>query len=253
MHPVDRLAKLDRQLARLVLYEERLSRMFFAPKTRDRLKTKLNRRWADLTRQRTHLHQSIMADPTLKSEMKDRERLAIAKSVAERELKLHDKSVHINDASLQESADDVVALKYNERHSKDAYQDAAWYYKSGQWKSDHIPVDELGLQIDVLRETLKDIQLKRATAQTIFEETVFTKFQGDPQHVLYREQLLQSAQQRAEEARRRLNPRRDFDPTRDDAPLVEHNAFTRWLETRRETRLEKQHSAAKRRDRERQR
>jgi len=253
MHPVDRLAKVDRQLARLVLYEVRLSRMFFAPKTRDRLRTKLNRRWTALTRQRTHLHQTIMADPALKTEMKDRERLAIAKSVAERELKMQEKSVHITDASLRESADDVVALRYNERHAKDAYQDAAWYYKSGQWKNDNVPVDELGLQIDVLRETLKDMQLKRATTQTIFEETVFTKFQGDPEHVLYREQLLQSAHERAEEFRQRVNPRRDFDPAKDAEPAIEHNTFTRWLDSKWERNAEMEKSSTPRKERERQR
>ena len=102
-----------------------------------------------------------------------------------------------------------------ERQAKNAYQDAVWFRKNGDWRSANIDAKDLDRLIDTLRQETAKTVLQRANAQHIFETAARKQFGDEPAHILERDTVLAEATEHF-----------------DTSESVAENAFTVWLAAR---------------------
>lgn len=207
---IDQLEKLDRQRARLALYEARLNRLFFAKSLRDRQLRRVQKAWQRINNERQHLYSLIMANPALRQQLNDRERQRLAKSV-----RPSSKTSAADDGDVDYYALETVRSLYAERQAKNAYQDAVWFRKSGDWRQLNIDGADLDRLVDMLRQEVTKTILHRAKVQHTFETAARTFFGDDPDHILERDTVLSEATEHFQ-AKETVPP----------------NAFTVWLNAR---------------------
>lgn len=207
---IEQLDKLDRRREVLALYEARLNRLFFAKSLRDRQLRRVQQAWLRVNNERQHLFSLIMANPQLREQLKDREKQRYAQSVAAMARKPEG-----GDCDAHCYALETVRSLDAERQAKNAYQDAVWFRKNGDWRSANIDAKDLDRLIDTLRQETAKTVLQRANAQHIFETAARKQFGDEPAHILERDTVLAEATEHF-----------------DTSESVAENAFTVWLAAR---------------------
>lgn len=225
MDPIDRLKRLDRRRDRLNAYEARVRMAFWMPATRDRILARLNKRFREASEERSKVLGQINADPVLRKRLRDLDNAELAERTspapsspkpqhqkAEAAAGPASKAKVLSRDTLENQALYVTSLKDTERHAKEAYQHAVWYYKWADWKRDNVPVEQVGGLLDRLKADLGRARKDRALAQESFEQAVRSSAPTNSHHILYREELMASV------------------PKIEKGPV--QNAFEQWLERR---------------------
>lgn len=210
MNPLDRLDRLNQRQRRLDEYAARVRMAFWMPKTRDRVLSRISKKFRQNAAERTRVLDLIKADPVLRQRLREREDQVKARQrtkergsvgpsgpAAPLPDKFHNEAMY------------VVSLKETERLARDAYQEAVWYYKWGDWKTDGVAVEEVTALLDTLKHEMQRATRSRVEAQQSFEDGIREALSGDPQHIVHREELLASV--------RRTEPSNSL------------NGFQRWL------------------------
>lgn len=198
MSHLDDLDRITKKLEILRAYEQRLSRLFFMPTTRDRMLERIHRKWRGLSNQRRHILDLIDTNPELKATLRHRERAKHAPPPA-------------SDKYVLEASDNLARLLYDERRAKTAYQMGVWYYKGGDWKADALPLDTVTAMVDELKRRSTEAISARTTTQHLFEERVKTSMLFDPAHIVEREKLLEAAKERFRKSEPKLEGPNDFE------------------------------------------
>ena len=188
MSLIDELERLDRQRTRLALYEERARRLWFLPAMRKRFLARFAKRWHEASEKRSRVLGLIQADPAMRAELKAREQAALTTpSLPPR-----------SGAGLEKQAAAIHALREQERRCRDVWQDAVWYYKSGEWKRHGLEVGEVTGVLDRFRSQMVEAARQRAQKQSTFEAEVARHYRAqapaNADHILERERLLQEAE-----------------------------------------------------------
>lgn len=199
MSLLDELDTINRRLETLRMYETRLQRLFFMPKTRERMLARIGKKWRKLTVERSHVLDLIAGRP--EENAKYRERQKPQKKPASPYPHQH----------VLDAAAEVARMLDTERRAKATYQAAVWYYKGGEWKGEGIKVEEVTAMLDHLKQSATTAIAERALKQQLFEQRVQVAMLFDPAHVVAREQILEAAKERHRKATPRNNEPTDFE------------------------------------------
>ena len=193
---LSRLDRLNARRLRLNAYISRVKMAFWMPKLQKRILFRLHNKLRHVAADRSRLLAHINADPALRQQLRAHERQLApshtptpAHSLDQR---AQDRKPPIPD-SLQNQAESLHSLKAAERLAKTAYQQAVWYYKSGEWKTQNVSAERIGQLLDTLNADLRQSVSARVAEQQSFEDAVRAHNPSDPHHIVEREKLLAAA------------------------------------------------------------
>ena len=208
---LSRLDRLNARRLRLNAYIARVKMAFWMPKLQKRILFRLHNKLRHVAADRSRLLAHINADPTLRAELRAHQRKAAQSALPtishqhnqrqsdaaarQQALNIQPKnSPPLNQPeSLQNQAENLHKLRTAERLAKTAYQQAVWYYKSGQWKAQNISAEQVGQLLDTLKADYRQSANTRVAEQQSFEDAVRAHNPSDPHHIVEREKLLAAA------------------------------------------------------------
>lgn len=168
MDLLDELERVDATRATLNLYARRTKIVgWLLPETARRFIHKLDLAFEDATHERRRLLELIHADPVSRQRFKDKETALIQRDFEKESVTLpplESLKPFEPTENLRVLAKKVVDLEREEAKRAEHFNEAAFYYKSGAWQQDRIPVARLTDLLDELGLDYRTARLARGRA-----------------------------------------------------------------------------------------
>lgn len=210
---IQELERLNRRREETYYYSEKARALgIVAPGLAGKIIAGLNARFAELTQQREQVLQLIWADPVLRMKMKEREKAAV-EDARRRQLERDVRGklpgrLFMPSAALKQVGIKVVGLEEEEARRQAHLDEAVFYYATGAWERDLVPLAKLESLMDDLR--LKHAMVREARGRVTDRLQFDLEREVGPRTkeslTLLRESLLQ-------EVRGELPPREPDDET----------------------------------------